>query len=127
MSDAVIVDGGRRIGIKILRFGGEASYDATFFVAAPDSEPSPDNANRTVVFDGTNELSVGVSFSDGQSYGTAEVFERRFPIALQPAREQAPAELVVQSPGTGWHLVDFGHGAQWLPENIDAVLAELPN
>jgi hypothetical protein len=88
---------------------------------APDA-PAPAARDGDLVARVTEDttVQVGVGFGPDTDLDRADVWERRYYVAVQPG---SPDRIAVQTPGLHFHRYDL-HGEVWVRENVGSHLAE---
>jgi hypothetical protein len=95
-----------------------ARYDLTVTLVAPDV-PLPPEAPGTLVarVNDSGTVAVGAAFGPDESLADADVYERRYYVAVQPGR------LGVQTPGLHYHRYEFDDEV-WVRENVGPHVVE---
>jgi hypothetical protein len=88
---------------------------------APDAPaPPPRDGELVVRVPQDTTVSVGVAFGPDADLAHADLWERRYYVAVRPG---PPDQIAVQTPGLHYHRY-LVHGEVWARENVESHLAE---
>jgi hypothetical protein len=102
----------------------DGRYAAAWQVAEPGASIEGLDVLNTLTLPGGGtdaELVVGVSFNDGRSYATSDVWELRYRIGIRST--PTGARVTTLGPPTAWHQIARDGAPTWVPASGEVIEA----